>query len=95
MSERDFHAEAVEIVAKELCVPNPKWLTDDRARPAEKLAVREYERNLRGDDLIRKMVIKLFAAEALIRRMVEMSKEEGLVDFSDWVKAAEKYLEGK
>ncbi len=32
-------------------------------------------------------------AEDLIRQMVEMSKEEGLVNFSDWIKAAEKYLE--
>ena len=31
----------------------------------------------------------------LIRQMVEMSKEEGLVDFAGWIKAAEKYLEGK
>lgn len=78
MSERDFYAEAVEIVTKELCVPNPKWLTDDRARPAEKLAVRECERNLRGDDLI--------------RQMVEMMSR-GYGNIYGWIKAAEKYLE--
>ena len=38
------------------------------------------ERNLRGDDLI--------------RRMVEMMSK-GYVNFSDWVKAVEKYLEVK
>ena len=39
------------------------------------------ERNLRGDD-------------TLIRQMVEMMSK-GYGDFSGWVKAAEKYLEGK
>ena len=45
------------------------------------ISARECKSRLRGDDLI--------------RQMVEMSKEEGLVDFSGWIKAAEKYLEGK
>ena len=63
------------------------WLENFAAYPTlapyclTRFAIRECERRLRGDDLI--------------RQMVEMSKEEGLVDFSGWIKAAEKYLEGK
>ena len=90
MSERDFHAEAVKIVADALRLSSDKVgvhpLRVDLADLARISTLRivgteECERRLR--------------AEALIRQMVEMSKEEGLVDFYDWVKAAEKYLEGK
>ena len=77
MSERDFHAEAVGIVAA-VRASNDRFKGQDKVYD---LAVRECESRLR--------------AEALIRQMLEMSKEEGLVDFYGWIKAAEKYLEGK
>ena len=70
MSERDYHAEAVEIVENDCD-------TSDLEEHVFVTLVREYE------------------SEALIRQMVEMSKEEGLVDFTGWIKAAEKYLKGK
>ena len=70
MSERDFHAEAIEIV----------WKDFDPADLEEHVFV---------------TLVRECESEALIRQMVEMSKEEGLVDFSGWIKAAEKYLEGK
>ena len=83
MSERDFHAEAIALVTELRGCTSERLADVLKEYPRGNVAdlVRECERRLRGDDLI--------------RQMLEMSKEEGLVDFYGWIKAAEKYLEGK
>ena len=81
MIERDFHAEAVEIVAGVIEKRRPDAAAWETAYyTLIRATLRECERRLR--------------AEALIRQMVEMVSK-GYGNFSGWLKAAEKYLEGK
>ena len=80
MNKRDLHTELLLL---------------EHERDRIKAACGRIPTGLDIDQHVAHMRTALMRAEALIRQMVEMSKEEGLVDFSGWIKAAEKYLEDK